>query len=142
LAWIQSLACFHVPTGMGKCLILLVVHMMVCVCVCVWTGMSSKNSDSSFAKTSAWISPVSYCMNPPCSLLYVSAKHNVPSSKSCTFVTTDNQTHIEMTLLTLYEVYNLILKLGHKVMQYPVWHGLYTACILYYITSYSRCHHR
>jgi len=34
LAWIHSLACFHMPTEMGRCLILLVVHMW-CVCVCV-----------------------------------------------------------------------------------------------------------
>lgn len=118
-AWTQCLACFYVATA-----------------------MSSKNYESSFAKTSASMSSVSYCMYPPCSLLYVTGKHNVPSSKFCTFLMTDSQTHIEITLLTWYEVYKLILKLGHKVMQCPAWHGLYIAFILYYITSCSSCHHR
>jgi hypothetical protein len=118
------------------------LYICWCVCVCVWRGMSSKNSDSSFAKTLVSMSSVSYCMHPPCSLLSVTGKHNVPSSKSCTFVMTDYQTHIDMTLLTWYEVYKLTLKLGHKVMQCPVWHGLFIVFILYYITSCSSCNHR
>jgi hypothetical protein len=85
------------------------------------------------------MSLVSRCMHPSCSLLNVTGKRKVQISKSHSFVTVDNRSHVEVTFLTARKT---ILKFcykatGHCVVTTELW-GVLTWRHCTVIGSYTK----